>query len=534
MNLINQFEQQADQQRILKEEDAYHSHLVPEELPYDFQQATEAQAAMLPRQISDATKLGLSLLIAALLAGVAGNLLIHNFPWGLNVTVWVGIVAALIALLIRRRGQQVLGAAKWLTIPVLFFAATFAWRDSPTLNALSLLSLVLLCSMLALRVRIGKLALSGVWDHLQSLIFGSLFILLGPAFLIFSDTKWRELPSDGWSKKSLAIGRGLALAAPLLLVFGGLFAAADEVFQNLLARTFNVDASVVVTHLFLTGLFAWITAGFLRLLFISTGMIDQAGTGTVSLSLGIIETATVIGLLDALFLAFVLVQFRYFFGGKTNIPSGRGVEYAEYARHGFFELVWVSVLVLPLLLGAHWLLRKDNPAHERIFRILAGIKIALLAVIMVSAMQRMRLYQSECGLTELRVYTMAFMIWLAIVFVWFAVTVLRGQRERFAFGAIIIGLAMIAALHFVNPDALIARVNFQRAREGKSFDASYTSSLSADALPTVMANLPTVKAEDQKIIQEQIKQRWDYYNFGGWRSWNWARLKGKRALAAKQ
>src|SRR5207244_3576368 len=109
------------------------------------------------------------------------------------------------------------------------------------------------------------------------------------------------------------------------------------------------------------------------------------------------EIATVIGLLDTLFLAFVLVQFRYFFGGKANIPTGRGIEYAEYARHGFFELVWVSVLVLPLLLGAHWLLRKENPQHERIFRVLAGIKIALLSIIMVSAMQRMRLYQSECG-----------------------------------------------------------------------------------------------------------------------------------------
>lgn len=515
------------------EHEAYHSQLVPEELPYDFQQATEAQHTAPPAPVSDETKLGLSLLGVALVAGVAGNLLFRELVPGLNVVVWVALVLGGLMVVQRRQQESGLAQVKWLLVPALFFACTFAWRDSTTLNALSFLALLLLAAMMALRVRLGKLVHSSVWDHLQSLIFGSLFVGLGPLFLLLSDTKWKELPREGWSKQTLAIGRGLAIAAPLLMLFGGLFAAADEAFQNLLAQTFNVDAGAVVSHLFLTGLFAWLTAGFLRLLFIRTGLVEPTATQGVSLSLGIIEIGTVIGLLDGLFLAFVLVQFRYFFGGRANIPTGRGVEYAEYARHGFFELVWVSVLVLPLLLGAHWLLRKDNPAHERIFRALAGIKLALLSIIMASAMQRMRLYQSECGLTELRVYTMAFMGWLALVFVWFAATVLRGQRERFAFGALVLGLTMIAALHFVNPDNLIVRVNFQRAREGKSFDANYVTSLSADAVPAMVANLPTIKAEDQQSIQPQLRQRWEAYDFHGWRAWNWARAQTRQILVAK-
>lgn len=513
------------------EPEAYHSQLVPEELPYDFQQATEAQVAALPTIVSEETKLGLQLLGTALLVGIAGDVLFRELVAGLNVVLWVGIGLSALLILERMRGEPILGEAKWLRLPMLFFAATFAWRDSITLNALSLLALLLLAAMIALRVRLGKLVRSGVWDHMQSLIFGSLFVCFGPCFLLMSDTKWNELPRDGWSKQTLAIGRGLAIAAPLLLLFGGLFAAADEAFRNLLAQTFNVDAGVVVSHLILTGLFAWLTAGFLRLLFIRTGLVEPTASAALPLSLGIIEIGTVIGLLDGLFLSFVLVQFRYFFGGRANIPNGRGVEFAEYARHGFFELVWVSLLVLPLLLGAHWLLRKDNPAHERIFRVLAGIKLALLSVIMVSAMQRMRLYQSECGLTELRVYTMAFMGWLALVFVWFAATVLRGQRERFAFGAIVLGLAMIAALHFVNPDNLIVRVNFQRAREGKSFDANYVTLLSADAVPAVLANVATVKPEAQQTIRTQLQARWASYSYGGLRAWNWSRSRTRIALA---
>lgn len=198
----------SDQNHNGDEDDAYRSHLVPEELPYDFQQASEAHAAALPPPLSEETKLGFSLLTAALIAGVTGNLLLHNFIWGINVSVWIIIVLGLLALLLRRQRASILGEAKWLMLPILFFAATFAWRDSATLHALSLLSLLLLGSMMALRARIGKLVLSGVSDHFQSIVFGSVFVLFGPAFLILNEMKWRELPRDGWSKKTMAIGRG--------------------------------------------------------------------------------------------------------------------------------------------------------------------------------------------------------------------------------------------------------------------------------------------------------------------------------------
>src|SRR5262249_40205161 len=141
--------------------------------------------------------------------------------------------------------------------------------------------------------------------------------------------------------------------------------------------------------------------------------------------LGFVEVATALALLDLLFLAFVLVQFRYFFGGAVVVESSPRLTYAQYARPGFFGLVTVAALALPLLLLAHALIRDARPAQVRLFCALAGALVALLFVIMVSAVQRMRLYQREYGLTELRVYTTAFMGWLAAVFLWFCATVLR-------------------------------------------------------------------------------------------------------------
>jgi hypothetical protein len=246
-------------------------------------------------------------------------------------------------------------------------------------------------------------------------------------------------------------------------------------------------------------------------------------------SLGIVETGIVMGLLDVLFLAFVIVQLRYFFGGAALVQSSTGLTYAEYARRGFFELVTVAALVLPLLLGIHWLLRKENPIHERIFRVLAGAQLVLLFVIMCSAVARMRLYQSEYGLTELRLYTTAFMGWLGLVFVWFAATVLRGQRERFACGALIAGFVMIGTLHVINPDALIVRINTAQAQAGRAFDANYASGLSADAAPALLEAMPTLTPDQRCVVALNLLNRLRVNERADWRSWNWSRAASTRS-----
>src|SRR6185295_6990389 len=89
-------------------------------------------------------------------------------------------------------------------------------------------------------------------------------------------------------------------------------------------------------------------------------------------ALGLTEVATALGALVLLFAAFVAVQLRYFFGGDALVQATAGMRYADYARRGFFELVTVSVLVLPVLLSANALLRRDKQVTDTVFRVLAG------------------------------------------------------------------------------------------------------------------------------------------------------------------
>src|SRR5205823_152159 len=125
---------------------------------------------------------------------------------------------------------------------------------------------------------------------------------------------------------------------PLLVVFGALFMSADAVFENLVRQLLNWDLHELVSHVILVGWIAWLVGGLLRLLLLKrwgAPDLELPGGG----SLGIIEVGVALGLLNALFLAFVLVQSRYFFGGAATVVATPELTYAEYARRGFFELV---------------------------------------------------------------------------------------------------------------------------------------------------------------------------------------------------
>ena len=479
--------------------------------------------------LSDSTRTGLALLAAALLLGALGDALLRQTPWGLNVAVWVLALAAAGALLLRRAHHPLPRARLWLAVPVLGFAVAAAWRDSPILKTLDLaaaaVSLALAVLPPATAIRGAGLAETGA--GIARLGWSS---ISGAFAVVFEDVRWAELPRGRHAAQAVAVGRGLALGVPLLVVFGGLFVAADAVFQGLVSDALHVGNPL--THVAIGAMCAWVALGVLR----SVVVPAEAGAEPFApprprASLGIVEICVVLGALDALFAAFVAVQFRSFFGGDAFVEHSTGLTYAAYARRGFFELVAVVALALPLLVTADWLVRPRSRPHAIAFRALSGLLVVLLFVVMASALERMRLYQRAYGLTELRLYATALMLWLAAACCWFLGTILRGRRRSFAVGVVLTALATVLALNVANPDALIARIDTDRARAGRPLDVGYVLGLSADAVPTLVDRLDQLDPAARRIVARELLARWGH---GGrdWRTWSVARSDAEGAVSS--
>lgn len=477
--------------------------------------------------------LALPAIASAALLGVLGDTLLRSSPWGVNFTLWTTTLATASFLIISDRPYEVRrGGGYWLAIAALF-AAGLAWRDSAFLQFWNFVAVLAALSIAALRAGQANLLTVRIREHVLGVGRFLASLAAGAFPLVLHDVPWHRITGDrGWRRIG-GHAAGIAVAIPLVFVFGGLFASADPVFLSMAARLVRWDVETLASHAIVMGMLAWLTAGYLGGLIAPERLpIKDAPTaGQLGLPegrFGLPEIGIPLGAVVLMFGGFVAIQATYLFGGEDFIIRATGLGFAQYARRGFFELVAASALIVPLLLIAQWALDPQDEAAVRGVRSLAFTLLLLVALVAASAWWRMQLYTSAYGLTVDRFYAAAFIIWIGIVLAWFAVTVSRERPEQFAFGALVSGFALLALLNALNPEAIIARVNLSRSQAGKELDVSYLSRLSADAAPVIVAAWEGMD-QDQRCSLYRVVDR---SNRGAddWRSWSLARHRARSAV----
>ena len=463
----------------------------------------------------------LILLATCLGLGAAGAFLFRGQDLGLNVLLGTALLWFTGRCLLEEGGHWF--QKTWFPLPLLFFAACVAWRASETLNALACGMVLLLLLLASGDFGDWRMSIAGAARRIGRALGQT---AAGFVQLVGWEVDWDHLPQRPMAGKVWSALLGLLIATPLVILFGSLFSSADAIYQKHVHALFDFDGlEVFLTLLWVVAIW-WLAAGYFRNLTLPESAAEEAPAQSGFFKLGALELNVALLTLNLLFLSFVLVQVRYLFGGAEIIQVTPGLGYADYARRGFFELVTVAALVLPLLLLADWI--HPAAASKRLLRVLSALLICLLTVIMLSAAKRMHMYQAEYGLTELRFYVSAFMLLLSFIFVWFLLTVLRDRREFFLSGTILLGALSIIALHIANPDAWIARVNLQRAVEGKTFDVAYAAQLSGDALPALRAGLGQLPEEHRTALLERLNSPPEPQT---WKEWNWSRWQAARKTA---
>ena len=298
--------------------------------------------------------------------------------------------------------------------------------------------------------------------------------------------------------------RGIVIALPIIAIFASLLASADAIFSQRLTdliEWFNIEnLPELIFRLVYIVIIGYGLAGIV--LHASTESKDEklAGEGKpfVPPFLGYVESTIVLGSVVALFLAFVAIQFQYFFGGTTNIKID-GFTYAEYARRGFGELVTVAFFALLMFLTFSAITKRDTESQRRIFSGLGVTLVALLLVMLLSAYQRLGLYEAAYGFSRLRTYTHVFLIWIGLLLI---------QRE----------------------------IQVQK-NKSVDLDVQYFLDLSDDAIP------PMVKAYRTKSLPAPVREKIGaslaciQYTRGlddreySWQSFHFARLNADKALA---
>jgi len=479
---------------------------------------------------------------------------------GISFAIFVGITLGAGFLLARAENKRPASHSWWLLIPItIFTVGTFLRREPFTSFANYMLVLVLM------GVFVHTFS-SGRWFHYSLSDYIALFFYIGISSLakpieILSQKKTetetvdsKATPPARW-RRTYPILRGLLIAIPIIAIFASLFSAADPIFAEYLQAFIKFFELENLPEYIFRGVY------ILFLGYLLTGIYLHAFTNTKEETLigeekpwlppflGFTEAAIVLGSVNILFASFVGVQFRYFFGGQANIKIN-GYTYAEYARRGFGELVAVAVISLLLFLGLSNITRREAGRQRKTFSGLGIGLVILVAVILVSAFQRLLLYEQAYGFTRLRTYSHIFMAWLGVLLAAVVVLELLKAQRSFALATLIAASGFALTLNAINVDGLIVRQNIQRAIQDTQlsidaengqgseeiFDSNYLHSLSTDATPALLGAL-----ENQRLSQEfrnelagvlacQITTIADKSEAKNWKSYHWADARAWKLL----
>lgn len=346
----------------------------------------------------------------------------------------------------------------------------------------------------------------------------------------------------------MPILRGLVIAIPVVMIFASLLASADVVFNqriNDLVEAFKLEnlPEYIFRMIYILVIGYALAGVFLHAASAST---DEKLVGeekpVLPAFLGFIESSIVLGSVVALFAAFVVIQFQYFFGGTTNI-NVEGYTYAEYARKGFGELVAVAFFALMMLLTLSGVTKRETESQRKFYSGLGIALVALLLVMLVSAYQRLNLYEAAYGFSRLRTYTHVFLVWIGLLLITTIVLEILRKERMFAFAMLIASFGFAASLPILNVDAFIVDQNIQRELKGtavEKLDSVYFVELSDDAIPPLVDALRSPTLPDsvhEKVgaalacIRYNRDLRLDDREYT-WQSFHFSRLAADNALAS--
>jgi hypothetical protein len=476
-----------------------------------------------------------AILAAGIGMGLAGDELFRASAGpGLNVfLLFVGLAASV--WIVARSGESPLSreASSWIGVGLLCGAALL-WRGSGLLRFGTFLAACTAFALPALNAGRAWMKRSGILDIFEAVVGAGLHSAFGIVRLINREN-WGEAGTDTSRGAARSVVRiafvGALLALVPLVVFGALFISADDVFATIVEDFVRIDLQAFASHLVVTAVLSWLACGYLVGVATGTRLDGIRRLPPARPSLGVAEVATALGLVDLLFLGFVIVQFRYLFGGGAWVEVTPGLTYAAYARAGFFQLVAAVALAIPWLLVTHALLDDRGLKARSVFFGFAGVHLLLLLAIVASAMQRMLVYQAAYGLTEPRVVVTAALVWLTVLVVWFGATVFSGRRDRFAYGGLVTAFVLVGALQLINPAGLVARHNLDRIEELDAVDVEYLGSLGSDAAPLLLTRLDELSDEAQCRVASRLLHQWGPDRLADWRSFNWSESRARDAVA---
>ena len=306
----------------------------------------------------------------------------------------------------------------------------------------------------------------------------------------------REETGKKRNSKLMYVLLGFAIALPLLVIILNLLSSADPVFAKVIKDIFGklfYSWDVVKIVIFAAVIFFFVY-GFI----VKTGRRDLGANAPKE---GIYEPVigiTITVVLTAFYLIFAVVQIVYLFMNSAGLPDD--MTYAEYARRGFFQLLFVAVVNVCIVLIFDAIFRKSV-----VLKTVLVVMCICTYIMIASSAVRLSMYIKEYALTYLRINTIWALIVTSIVMLGVIISLFWRNMPLFRYIFLTV-MVMFTLYAFVRPGAVITRYNISQAHNGKKVDIEYVMDIGSDGVPYLIDYFRTKDIPPEMTMEEAVSK----------------------------
>lgn len=431
----------------------------------------------------------------------------YGQDWGVSVVLFVLPMLLLIIYALISKNKVKNAKAFLLTIPIVLLSLTYALFNNAILDFFNFIAIIVLITTMITWAVYDEFKFKDMFCKIFSVIFKPLGYIAEATRVIFNNLFKKKVTIQDIGQKPVKENKvikqiiiGLIISLPLLIIILALLISADTVFAKILEpikyvimNIFSVKflSSIYFRAIFIILIFIYMVAFICSML-----KIDKKPKATISkgISMQNITVNTVLTVLNIVYLLFSIVQFVYLF---TNLNISADFDYATYARRGFFQLMFVTLINFVIIIVTSLNKRETTKGISIYTKIMNMLLIGFTVVMILSSFLRMYLYEQEYGYTFSRLmvyYILASELILAVP----TLVYVFNKKISLLKCYIVIISTVFVIMNFTNVDRTIARRNVDKyisetnlanmKVEDKKvdIDISYLKNLSVDSIPELV------------------------------------------------
>lgn len=430
----------------------------------------------------------ISLFIYVFILAILNSVLFYGKDMGTNVILFIVPILSFIYYVLKSNKKINNKKGILFMIPITLLSLSYLIYDNATFILLNGIAIIILFILMFIYTvyptynleEIGKRSISLIFDPLRCI--GNVYRLIGnkinEVFKI-SDDKKKKIKS-------------IIIIIPIVLLVLILLTSADMEFNSIFKNFFrlfkNISLDNIIGRIIGILLFFTYVSSFVNYLVFNYK--DEKESSTFKIDGYTIRLLLIV--LNILYIVFDFIQIKSLVFHNLTMD----ISYATYARQGFFQLMFISLINISIILISKH--SKDNN-YDKGIKYLNIIMILLTTIIIFSSFYRMHMYESAYGYTTLR---------LIVYVILFTETILLIPTFRYVINSkvnilkhfIIVTTFVYTILGIFPVDYFIASKNIERYNKTGKIDIYYLENYDSDNI-TLLTDLYN-KTNDKEIKDE--------------------------------